>query len=228
MRGQRRIAIYGGSFDPVHLGHLAVASETLQLFEIDRLLFLPARQAPHKLEREVTAPLHRYAMLALATQHQQQMLVSTYELALPERCYTVDTLAHFKTEMGETTEQFFIMGADSWSEITTWREWQKVLNMTNHIVVTRPGYEVKVDQVGELTSQVVDVRGWTTLQVSQALSESNSPKIYITDVAMVDVSATEIRNAARLGRDEKLATMVPQPVADYITKYELYKNSNET
>jgi nicotinate-nucleotide adenylyltransferase len=130
--------------------------------------------------------------------------------------------------MGETTEQFFIMGADSWSEITTWCEWQKVLNMTNHIVVTRPGYEVKVDQVGELTSQVVDVRGWTTLQVSQALSESNSPKIYITDVAMVDVSATEIRNAARLGRDEKLATMVPQPVADYITKYELYKNSNET
>jgi nicotinate-nucleotide adenylyltransferase len=228
MHGQRRIAIYGGSFDPVHLGHLAVAKETLELFEIDQLWFMPARQAPHKFEREVTAPLHRYAMLALATQHQPRMLVSSFELALPERRYTVDTLAHFKSALGEATKLFFIMGADSWSEITTWREWQKVLMLTNQIVVTRPGYDVSLDQVGELRSQIVDVRGWSIPQVSKSVGESNAPRIYITDVAMVDVSATEIRDAARLGNDERLAAMVPPPVAEYITKYELYKNSNET
>ena len=142
MDRRKRIAFYGGTFDPVHLGHLAVAEEVLRLFEIDELRFVPAQVAPHKVSRAVTPALHRYAMLALATQDNDRLLVSSFELDEPERSYTVDTLAHFKADLAETSITFFIMGADSWNEITSWRDWERLLAMTSHIVVTRPGYDL--------------------------------------------------------------------------------------
>src|SRR2546422_2909936 len=132
---KRRIALYGGTFDPIHLGHLEVARKVSRLFEIDELWFVLAQVAPHKLLRDVTPALHRYAMLALATQDEPLLLISTFELDGPDRRYTVDTLAHFKSELNDSAELFFIMGADSWSEITSWREWDRLLGMANHIVV---------------------------------------------------------------------------------------------
>src|ERR1044072_1831180 len=141
MGAQKRIALYGGTFDPVHIGHIEVARRISQLFEIEKVLFIPAQMAPHKIGRPVTEPIHRYAMLAQATQDDPQLLISTFELDAPDRRYTVDTVEHFQWVLGDSTELFFIMGADSWAEITTWREWERLLTMTNHIVVTRPGYE---------------------------------------------------------------------------------------
>src|SRR5688500_352642 len=132
MNGRKRIAIYGGTFDPVHLGHIEVAKRVSTIFEIDELLFIPARVAPHKLTRPVTPGIHRYAMLVLATQEEARLLVSTFELEAPDRRYTVDTLAHFKRQFGESADIFFVMGADSWSEITTWREWEHLLGLVNH------------------------------------------------------------------------------------------------
>jgi nicotinate-nucleotide adenylyltransferase len=225
--GQRnRIAVYGGTFDPVHYGHLAVAKSVVELFEIDQLLFVPARHAPHKIEREVTEPLHRYAMLAIATQDDPLLLVSTAELETPERSYTVETLSYFKTRFAESVELFFIMGSDSWAEITTWREWRMLLRLTNQIVVTRPGYELKRDPDIE-TGTVVDVRGWDADMIERAVGDASGPRVYISDAVLVDVSATDIRATARAGQREKLQTMVPPGVAEYIIKYELYKNSNE-
>ncbi|MGH9883276.1 MAG: nicotinate-nucleotide adenylyltransferase, partial [Pyrinomonadaceae bacterium] len=158
MDGRKRIAIYGGTFDPVHRGHVEVAKQTVELFGITELRFVPARQAPHKLEREVTPPLHRYAMLALATQNEPRLLVSSFEIDAPDRRYTIDTLAHFRAELEEDSELFFIMGADSWAEITTWREWERVVRSANHIVVTRPGYDVKLEHDGANgAAQIVDI-----------------------------------------------------------------------
>lgn len=227
MDRRKRIAVYGGTFDPVHFGHLAVARNVLELFEIDELLFVPARQAPHKVEREVTEPIHRYAMLVLATQDDTRLVVSTVELDAPERRYTVETLTHFKSVFGESAELFFVMGADSWAEISTWREWQKLVRLTNHIVVTRPGYDLESEDEAHGVSFPIDVRGLKAEQVSKMVDEASQPHVYITDAAMVDVSATDIRAAALAGREDDLKTMVPAPVADYILKYEIYTKSNE-
>ncbi len=225
---QKRIAIYGGTFDPVHLAHLEIAREVLKLFEIDELLFVPAQRAPHKVEREVTLPVHRYAMLALATQKDARILVSTFELDAPDRRYTVDTLAHFRSKFGRSAELFFVMGADSWSEITMWREWERLITMANHIVVTRPGYEIDGDQVTpSVTAQIVDLRGSDQSSLSSLEKEGRARKIFITDFVMIDISATEIRRAAREDRIDNLRKLVPLPVADYISKYKLYRNSNE-
>src|ERR687894_1484138 len=146
-RGRRRIAVYGGTFDPVHAGHEAVARNLTELFALDEVLFVPAYVAPHKRDRKVSPALDRHAMLALATQDERLFRVSAVELNAPERPYTVETLAHFRESLGERARLFFIMGADSWEEITTWREWERVLSLAEHLVVTRPGYELPTDHI---------------------------------------------------------------------------------
>ena len=206
MAAGKRIALYGGTFDPVHLGHVEVARKVLELFEIEKVVFIPAQIAPHKVGRPVTQPIHRYAMLALATQGDPRLVISTFELDAPDRRYTVDTVAEFQRRLGDDTELFFIMGADSWSEITTWRDWERLLMMTNHIVVTRPGYEVSPAPAG--------------------LAE----RIFFTDAVMKDISATNIRRLASeepVDDNAELEKLVPRAVADYIRKYGIYRNSNE-
>jgi len=226
MNGKKRIAIYGGTFDPVHLGHIEVAKRISELFEIDELRFVPAQVAPHKLTLPVTPAIHRYAMLVLATQQDPRLRVSTFELDTPDRRYTVDTLAHFKSEFGESADLFFVMGADSWSEITTWRGWERVLALVNHIVVSRPGYDINLDLVNSSVRQrIVDLRG--SKRIPKVVNEAAGEKIFITDAVMLENSATQIRRA--LGEDDwnQLTRLVPSPVADYIRKYELYRESNE-
>ncbi|HYU99616.1 MAG TPA: nicotinate-nucleotide adenylyltransferase [Pyrinomonadaceae bacterium] len=224
MEQPKRIAIYGGTFDPVHSGHLEISRRVTQFFGIDEFLFMPARVAPHKLDREVLSALHRYAMLALATGADSRLCVSTFELDGPGRQYTVDTLYHFRSRFGEAAELFFVMGADSWAEITTWREWRRLMTLANLIVVTRPGYEISAAAAtAETAASVVDLRG--EREVSGA-SEPGSRKIFVTDAVMIDVSATEIRRAASEDDDEKLTRLVPLEVAEYIRKYRLYRNTD--
>jgi nicotinate-nucleotide adenylyltransferase len=222
MCAQERIALYGGTFDPVHAGHLEVARGVLQLFEIEKVLFIPAQMAPHKVGRQVTEPIHRYAMLALATKDDPRLLISTFELEAPDRRYTVNTVERFQQVLGDSTELFFIMGSDSWSEITTWREWERLLSMTNHIVVTRPGYEPHSTHVGVIDDRIVDLRGGKTPPRSEG-----AKKIFFTDVVMKDVSATNIRRLASAGRTEELTGLVPGPVLEYIKKYGIYRELNE-
>jgi nicotinate-nucleotide adenylyltransferase len=224
MEQRKRIAIYGGTFDPVHAAHLAIARRVLELFDIDEFLFVPAWLAPHKMDREVSRALHRYAMLALATQADERLYVSTFELDAPGRQFTVDTLAYFRARFGESAEIFFVMGADSWLEITTWREWRRLMSLANLIVVTRPGYEITITQVGpEVAQNVVDLR--KPASKNPGTAGAGSRKVFLTDAVMLEVSASEIRRAAS-DDGEKLDRLVPPEVAEYIRKYQLYRNTN--
>ena len=212
--------MYGGTFDPVHIGHIDIARRVSEVFEIEKVVFIPAQMAPHKIGRPVTPSVHRYAMLALATQDDPQLSISTFELDDPDRRYTVDTVAHFQRRLGNETELFFIMGADSWSEITSWREWERLLTMTNHIVVTRPGFEPSIAHVGAVGERIVDLRGTAT----EAVTSRTTPRIYFTDAVMKDVSATRIRRLASEGRTDELTDLLPPAVLEYIKKYGIYKN----
>ncbi|HST51811.1 MAG TPA: nicotinate-nucleotide adenylyltransferase [Pyrinomonadaceae bacterium] len=226
---RRRIALYGGTFDPVHAGHLAVARSLLDLFALDEVLFVPAYVAPHKRERRVSPSLERYAMLVLATQGEERFRVSTVELQAPERPYTVNTLSSFCESMSDA-QLFFVMGADSWEEITTWREWERVLTLTDQLVVTRPGYELKTGHVNDaIRGRVVDARGWTREQVAHALEEEgHGTRIYLTDAVNVRVAATDIRAVVGRGGWDELSALVAPPVAEYIRKYKLYQSEHGT
>ena len=226
MDQRKRIAIYGGTFDPVHSGHLEIGRRVSEFFAIDEFLFMPARLAPHKVGQEAASALDRYAMLALATQNESRLSVSRFELDGPGKQYTVDTLAHFRASYGELVDLFFVMGADSWAEITTWREWQRLMTLANLIVVTRPGHQTFIEDFAGATSQIVDLRGANN-PATVDTGEGQAPRIFITDAVMMDVSATAVRRAVRAEDDEELERLVPSSVADYIRKYRLYRNTNE-
>ena len=230
MKRRRRIALYGGTFDPVHVGHTAVAQNLLLLFGLDEVLFVPAFVAPHKRDRKVSPALDRYAMLALATQGEEAFRVSTVEMQAPERPYTVNTLTSFREALGAAARLFFVMGADSWEEITTWREWERVLTLTDQLVVTRPGYELSTGHVTEeIRGRVVDVRGATRERVERELEdEGRATRIYLTDAANVDAAATDIRAVVRGGDWARLGALVAPPVAEYIRKYGLYRETDGT
>jgi nicotinate-nucleotide adenylyltransferase len=204
---------------------MEVASRLRQLFALAEVLFIPAYVAPHKRKLSVSPALHRYTMLALATQDDDRLRVSTIELDAPGAPYTVETLERMKTALGEEVQTFFIMGADSWAEILTWHQWERVLAASNHIVVTRPGYDIETAQFPpEVRERILDVRQLDQEQISARISDAAAAHIYITDAVMADFSATRIRDCARTGGAEELNRWVPPPVADYILKYELYKN----
>lgn len=223
MDERKRIAIYGGTFDPVHVGHLAIARRVSEIFEIDDFLFVPARVAPHKTNRPVTSGFHRYAMLVLATESDQRVCVSQVELEGPGPQYTVHTLESFRERFGEDAELFFVMGADSWSEITTWREWKRLLTQANLVVVTRPGAVMESDPARDDAANIVDLRG-VRRQFTEALQ---CCQVFLTDAVMIDASATNVRRAVKENDEETLKKLVPMEVANYIRKYGLYRNRNE-
>jgi len=214
----RRAAIYGGTFDPVHNGHLKVARGVQKLFELDEVIFVPACVPPHKRGAGISSAFHRFAMLALATEEDQQLRVSTIELDAPELPYAVETVDRMKDVSVRT---FFLIGADSWSEISTWHEWQKLLTMCELIVVTRPGYEI--NSIATPSTEMVDLRNVDANQIGELVKRDGQPRVFITNVAMIDVSATRIRVAVQANDEAGLQTMVPPAVARYIDKYNLYR-----
>jgi nicotinate-nucleotide adenylyltransferase len=205
---------------------LTVARELLKLFALDAALFIPAHVAPHKRQASVTAPLHRYAMLVLATQGEAGFQVSSVELDAPERPYTFETLSRMRESLGNDAQLFFVMGADSWMEITTWREWERVLASSNHIVVTRPGYELSAEHMTpDVRERIVDLRSKRKEEAALEIDKSDDARVYVTDAVQMDVSATMIRQAVKEGREKDWLQHVQPAVADYIRKYGLYREA---
>lgn len=227
-----RVAFYGGSFDPIHRGHLSIAHALLEQFNLDEFVFMPAFHAPHKTRKKPTSAYDRYAMLCLATQNEPRMSVSRMEIEIPERPYSVETLKRLNAER-PGDEIFFVMGADSWMDIRTWREWETVLSLSNHIVVTRPGIVISFDHVTDvIRARIVDLRGSINAktQSSKVAKEIETAEdrrskiidqIFITDVVNVDISATDIRRKIRR-TDGGWRKDVSAEVANYIEKYQIY------
>jgi nicotinate-nucleotide adenylyltransferase len=160
-------------------------------------------------------------MLALATAHSPTMFVSTVELDAPARPYTIETLGRLQAEL-QPVQLFFVMGADSFRDVTTWREYEEILRAYDVVVATRPGFhDFEIDEklAPRLENRVVDLRdgGYPSDE------DLKSPRIYLTDYVMVDLSATGIREAVRQGRS--IEDLVPPPVAAYIEKYQLYRKA---
>jgi nicotinate-nucleotide adenylyltransferase len=216
-----RIGAFGGTFDPIHNGHIASAREVVRNFELDRLLIIPAHRPPHKTRRAISDPYHRYTMAVLATLDEPRLVVSTLELEAPERPYTVETIGRVREIYGEGAELFFIMGADSFHEVNTWRESERVLQSANWVVVARPGHDISIAHLPEhLRAQIVDLRGGRKPAIERTASRRPT-STFLTDYVREDLSSTLIREAVR--NRQEIEGLVPREVGSYIEKYELYK-----
>jgi nicotinate-nucleotide adenylyltransferase len=223
-RPPTRLGVFGGTFDPIHRGHLAVAEALSTRFGFDRLLFIPAYAPPHKQGRTITHACHRFAMAALALAHRTDWVLSTVEVESPERPYTVDTVSRLSDLYPSATPIHFILGADSFEELDTWHEYLRLVESCHIIVTTRPGHDL---DSGHLPDQVrrrlVDLRG--TAGAPAPDDAAGETRIYLTEDAFVDISSTAVREAVRKGR--QVRDMVPEAVAAYIEKQELFKGENE-
>lgn len=219
---ERRIGVYGGTFDPVHNGHIEVARAIVCKFYLDRLLLIPAHCPPHKNISAVSDAYHRYAMTVIATQDEPYMIVSTVELESPDRPYTFETLERLRGDFDAEAKLFFIMGADSFVEFATWREPERILASADVIVAARSGSEIDVSRLPEIfKSRIVELGERPCDLDGQAEKVDRKGLIYLTSYVREDVSSTDIRNMVCEGKDVR--RMIPSRVADYIEKYGLYR-----
>lgn len=191
----RRIGIMGGTFNPIHLGHLTAAEQVYEALNLEKIIFVPSYTPPHKDSREIAPPLHRYTMVLLATLENEHFLVSDIEIRRKGISYTEETIREFKNIYGEDTEIFFIVGYDTISQLNTWKNIESLLNACTFIAVSRFGYR-----------------------------RSKSPwkdKIKWIPIEGLGISSTLIRRRIREGKSVKY--LLHPAVEKYINKYGLYR-----
>lgn len=200
-----RIALFGGSFDPIHFGHLIAARSVLEQLHLDRVLFLPSVNPPHKDSTSLAKGDRRAEMVAMAIEGEPRFQLDDFDLTRTGRTYTIDTVAHFRTQLGSRTEICWIIGADSVPELTQWYRISDLVDSCRVVVVCRPGWDrLDFDALGSHLSEV---------QVNQLRNEwLETPRI--------DISATQIRQRVRSGRSIRYLT--PEPVRAYIESMGLY------
>lgn len=198
--GGARIGVMGGTFDPVHHGHLVAASEVASEYALDEVVFVPTGQPWQKSEREVSPPEHRYLMTVIATASNPRFTVSRVDIDRPGPTYTIDTLRDLteqrRTPDGRGPELFFITGADALAQILSWKEPDELFDLAHFIGVTRPGH-------------VLDGTGLPADRVS------------LMEVPALAISSTDCR--ARVERGEPVWYLVPDGVVQYIAKHRLYR-----
>jgi nicotinate-nucleotide adenylyltransferase len=211
-----RIGIFGGTFDPVHVGHLDVAHAALQVAELERVLLMPANVPPHRSTPHVSAP-HRFAMCALAIAGHDRLGLLDDEMLSSEPSYTSSTLARLEARGVNTRELFLITGADAFRDIGSWKDYPAILERCHFVVVSRPG------QTASSLRTTLPSLGGRMRGPSPPVAQDDQPSIVLIDSPTAPVSSTEIRRRASDGTS--LAGLVPDLVAEYIKKHELYAKS---
>ena len=197
-----RIGIMGGTFDPIHFGHLAMAEEAREIFSLDQILFIPSARPPHKVEKFITPEVHRLMMTFLATQSNEKFQVSPMEILRDGLSYTLDTMNQLEKKFGAETELFFIIGADSMADLPKWHKSKELVEKVHFIATTRPGVKVDLDEVRNFFGE-------------------DAKNIFQVAVPGMEISSTDIRERVKSGRSIKY--LVPEVVEEYILKENLYK-----
>jgi len=197
------LGVMGGTFDPIHHGHLVAAEEVLTGLGLDEVVFIPSARPPHKPAEGVTCAHHRYVMTSLATVGNRRFTVNAIELRRPGPSYTVDTIDQLKAEYGSQVELRLITGLDAFLEIHTWKDYQRLLQACSLIVVTRPGQDPAA-----MAGQMLQLGKW-------------SRGVELFHIGGLDISSSDIRRRVEQGRS--IRYLVPDPVYAYIEKYGLYR-----
>ena len=196
------IGVMGGTFDPIHNGHLAVAEEVSGRLDLVVILFLPAGQPWLKMDNPVSPAEHRVQMVRLAITDKPHLKLSTIEVERPGPTYTNDTMAELKAQLGAENDLFFILGWGSLAELPQWKEPSRLITMCRLVAVPRPGYP-RPD-----------------LKALEALIPGLSRRVILMDKPEMDISASEIRD--RVAQGLSISHLVPEPVESYIKQHKLY------
>ena len=203
----KKIGIMGGTFNPVHHGHLVTAQEALDQFGLDEVIFIPTGDPPHKIEDLLAHAEDRYLMTVIATSSNSSFFVYRIEIDRKGKSYTIDTVKELRKLFGSDSELYFITGADAILEILTWKNTREIVTLAKFIAATRPGYDL---------SKIKELK--TTLFNSE---DEADRRIFIMEIPALAISSTDIRQRIKIGRPVNY--LVPEGVNNYILKHGLYK-----
>jgi nicotinate-nucleotide adenylyltransferase len=203
-----KTGIFGGTFNPIHNGHLIIAESVREQCGLDKVLFMPSGQPPHKRDPEVVDPERRFEMVKLAVGSNPCFEASRMEIDRAGFTYTVNTLQELRTEYGSEMGLYFIIGADIVPELVTWKDFRHVFELCEFVAVLRPGFdkEAFTREIGSIT-------------------ENYGAVIHTVDARLIDISSTEIREKCSAG--ESIRYLVPDGVREYIYKEGLYIKTND-
>lgn len=197
-----KIGLFGGTFDPIHNGHLVIAEKTVLELGLDRVIFIPAGDPPHKTDKEVTPKSIRYQMTCLAASAFDWSDVSDFELERDTLSYSVDTVKHFRAAYPED-ELYFVIGADSFADMPSWWHYRELMSLCKIIVFSRPDTK-KEDYLKRFDG------------------DEKPPRVFLIDNVHMDISSTQIREM--LGRGEDVSRLIPPAVNEYIKQHGLYRH----
>ena len=200
-----RLGLFGGTFDPIHNGHLAIAEETRTRLDLDQVIVIPAGEPWLKAQQAVTESCHRMAMVGLAVAPSPYFTTCDIEVRRPGPTYTVDTLEDLRRQMGHEVEFYLVLGLDALMDMGRWHEPERLFELSTVVGISRPG------------SEEFD------LGTLEAISPGASSKVYLIDGPAVDVSAVELRR--RVSQGLSIKGQVPEPVEDYIYRHGLYRGN---
>ncbi len=209
-----RLGLFGGTFNPIHFGHLRAAEEVCEALALNRLWFIPAAQPPHKGARDLTPFAVRLEMTRLAVGDHPVMAVSDIEGRRPGKSYSIETLRLLREELGPAWELYFILGLDAMLEIQTWKDYADLFGLCHFVVLDRPGYDR-----GRL-EEILESR-FQPLEDGAGYRHPSGYKVLWQQTTLLDISATAIRGLARQGRS--IRYLLPEAVREYIIKHKLYR-----
>ncbi len=218
-----RIGIFGGTFNPIHMGHLKAARRVQRKYLLKNVLFIPSYIPPHKESIEIASPIHRLKMVELALASYPQFIPSSIEIDAREKSYSIITLRKIK-KLFPKTLILFILGIDAFLEIDTWKDYHQVLKQCFFVVISRPGYRLQDARrviEGKYKERMAEV-----LEDEEIREDMfTSYKIFLFPMDSLDLSSTEIRE--KIKRGDSVKGMVPEAVEIYIDKNSLYRDKND-
>jgi nicotinate-nucleotide adenylyltransferase len=216
----QRLGILGGTFNPVHNGHLAAAEEVRDRMKLEKVIFIPSFLPPHKNEEDMPSALQRQEMIRLAIKGNIHFTVSDIEIRRGGRSYTIDTVEALRqAHMG--ADLYFITGLDSFLEIGTWKEWERLLTLCTFVVLSRDGYRFRdISKLEFLNAPEKDLAALDGREKEQTVIRTGNMRIHLERIPFYDISSTDIRTRVRGGRSIKYH--LPEAVEHYIIENKLY------
>jgi nicotinate-nucleotide adenylyltransferase len=216
---KEKIGIFGGTFNPIHLGHMKAALEVQEKFSLDKILLIPSHIPPHKGASDIASPSHRLKMVELAVAVYPHIIPSSVEIEAKGKSYSIITLSKLKEQFPESS-MFFILGIDAFLEIHTWRDYKKLLDQCHFIVISRPGYDLE-EAKDVLGDRYRDRMLQDCDAMEQKIAEAQSRKIFLLSIPALDIASKDIRHKVKMG--ECIADLVAEPVREYIEQNNLYQ-----
>jgi nicotinate-nucleotide adenylyltransferase len=214
-----RLGLFGGTFNPIHLGHLRAGVEIQERFALDRVLYLPAAIPPHKATPELLSSAHRLKMVRLAVGGQSRLKASDAEIKRSGKSYSIQTVRHFHRAFPQGLELFFILGLDAFLEISTWKEYRQLFGLCHFIVLARHGFSRR--RLPEFLFEEISPE-FVPFPREHRFLHPSGYSVYWAAITRLDISSTLIRGLR--SRGQAVSYLVPEAVGGYILKKRLYGN----